>query len=197
MIIPASAKLFGWAFAGVCGLAVAGWLNARMVRSTVRDELRVAGIEAGGKKLDSVKVVHDTAYRADTVLLRSASNTYQPLRAAARRTPSDTIAVRKALDAADTAIKTCVAVIASCEQRVRDRDAIIRNRDSLVAELRKPPKVPRFHYDVAGLFDPMKRESILRSGAEFRAFLDFSARAEGEYSDLKGFSLRVGIRKIF
>jgi hypothetical protein len=197
MIIPASAKLFGWAFVGVSGLAVAGWLNARLVRSTVRDELKIAGFDTSRKKLDSARVAHDSGYRVDTILLRSASNAYQPLRAAARKTPSDTTAARKALDAADTAIKACVAVIASCEQRVKDRDAIIANRDSLVRELRKPIPIPRLSYDVAGMYDPFRRESVLRSGVEFRAFFDFRGRVEAEYSDVNGFGARVGIRKVF
>src|SRR5204863_7945719 len=124
----------------------------------------------------STKVAHDSGYHVDTIRLRSASNAYQPLRAAARKTLSDTIAVRKALDAADTAIKACAVVITSCEQRVKDRDAIIANRDSLVTELRKPIPIPRLSYDAAGMYDPFRRESILRSGAEFRAFFDFRGR---------------------
>jgi hypothetical protein len=197
MIIPASAKLFGWAFVGVSGLAVVGWLNARLVRSTVRDELKVAGFDTSRKKLDSARAAHDSGYRVDTVLLRSASNAYQPLRTAARKTPSDTIAVRRALDAADTAIKACAVVITACEQRVKDRDAIIANRDSLVRELRKPVPIPRLSYDAAGMYDPFKRESVLRTGAEFRAFFDFRGRVEAEYSDVKGFAGRVGVRKVF
>jgi hypothetical protein len=195
MILPASAKLFGWAFAGVCGLAVAGWLNARLVRSTVRDELRVAGFDTARKKLDSTKVVHDSGYKVDTTALRATLVKYDTLHR--RLVITDTTKVRAALAAADTAIKACAVVITACEQRVKDRDAIIANRDSLVTELRKPPKVPRLSYDVAGMYDPFRRESVLRSGAEFRAFFDFRGRVEAEYSDVKGFAGRVGIRKVF
>jgi hypothetical protein len=195
VILPASVKVFGWAFGGVVVLSGLGWLNARLTRSVVRDELKVAGIVAGGKKLDSTKVVHDSGYKVDTTTLRTTLVRYDTLHR--RLVITDTTKVRQALAAADTAIKQCAIVIASCEQRVKDRDAIIANRDSLVRELRKPIPIPRLSYDATGMYDPFKRESVLRGGAEFRAFFDFRGRAEGEYSDMKGFAFRVGIRKVF
>lgn len=197
IVLGTGAKLFGAGLAAVLVIAGGVWAGGRAIRGAVREEIKIALLDSGRKKLDSARVVHDSGYRVDTLQLRSASNAYQPLRAAARKTPSDTNAVRKALDAADTAIKACAVVIASCEQRVKDRDAIIANRDSLVAELRKPVPIPRLSYDVAGMYDPFRRESVLRSGAEFRAFFDFRGRVEAEYSDVKGFAGRVGIRKVF
>ena len=189
--------MLGWAFGGILLVGVGIWADHRSMRNMIREEIKIAQLDSGRKRLDSARVAHDSGYRVDTVRLRSAGTAYAPLREAARKTPTDTVAVRKALNAADTAIKACLVVVASCEQRVKDRDAIIRNRDSLVAELRKPPKVPRLSFDAMELYDPFRRESQLRAGAEFRAFWDLRGRVELEHSDTHGFSTRVGIRKVF
>lgn len=196
-MITTSVKMMAGGLAAVLVVSAGVWAGGRAIRSAVRDELHIAGLDSGRKKLDSARVVHDSGYRVDTVLLRSASNSYRPLREAARRTPTDTAIVRRALNAADTAIKACLVVVSACEQRVRDRDAIIANRDSLVVELRKPKPDPRLTYDVAGMYDPLRGESILRSGAELRVLFNFRGRVEAEYSIVKGFGARVGVRKVF
>jgi hypothetical protein len=190
-------KLLGGGLAAVLVVSAGVWAGGRAIRSAVRDEIKVALLDTGREKLDSVRVVHDSGYRVDTLILRNSTSAYHPLAEAARRTPTDTATVRRALNAADTAIKACLVVVASCEQRVKDRDAIIANRDSLVVELRKPKPDPRLSYDVAGLYDPLKGESILRSGAELRVLFNFRGRVEAEYSIVKGFGARVGVRKVF
>lgn len=103
---------------------------------------------------------------------------------------TDTVRVRHVLTQDSLTIRACVETVSSCA-------ATIRARDALIATLRKPVHTPRLTYDVSGMYDPFKKESLLRGGAEFRAFDDFRGRLEGEYSGVKGFALRAGFRKAF
>jgi hypothetical protein len=181
VVSTAAVKALGGALAVVILGSVGVWAAGRSIRNAVRDEVKLA-------RLDSTRAKHDSAYVVDTIKYSTTRTRYDTLRRKVVLT--DTQRVKETLAAADSALKQCAVVITSCEQRMRDRDSII-------VELRKPPIVRRLTFPAEILYDPLRGESVLRGGTELRLFLGFSAKAEGELRVPGSAGLRVGLRKVF
>jgi hypothetical protein len=182
-----------WKFgAGALALVALLWGGKcyleKAARDAVRDEERVAA------KRDSVRVT-DSVYVVDTLELRSLRTRYDTLVRTRRIT--DTVWVRQVLAVADSTIRQCQQTVNSCA------DAL-RARDTLIAELEKPPKVRRLLYSTSLVYDPFGKALVLRGGPELRLFLGLHLVGEGEVrqsatageTGIRG-ALRVGVRRVF
>ena len=110
----------------------------------------------------------------DTVKLNNVLNRYVTRRDTILSRLTDTVRVREFVATADSTIAACRSVVTTCEQRVADRDSLLRivgrqriaDRERFTAELKRAN--PRVVPYVEGLYDPFNSTVTARAGLEMR-----------------------------
>lgn len=119
-------KRLPW-FLALAALALAAWFGfgARGDRSEAR-RLRAANdsLRAVARRVDSV-------YVRDTLTLWRLARATDTLTATVEVWKRDTLRVVEYVERADSTIRACAATVATCEERVRVRDARLAVLDSL------------------------------------------------------------------
>lgn len=193
-----------WTFAAIAALVIGALWAAKCY--VERDALARDDREQRRDSLTTRVTVTDSVFVRDTLRWTETLVRYDTLRR--RRidtlfqqiTLTDTVRVRRTLEemagviaAGDTAIQACRAVVSSCTETIRARDALIR-------ELSTPLQPPRLRYAATLLFDPILQGAVVRIGPEFRLVWGLSlvgeAEARQDGDGLRG-ALRVGLRKVF
>ena len=90
--------------------------------------------------------VTDTLYRTDTLYFTRTLKVEVARRDTVLKHLTDTVLVKQFVYAADTALHACTAVIKTCEQRVAERDSIIK-----VYQAMKPSRFSVGLYGVCGV----------------------------------------------
>lgn len=103
---------------------------------------------------------------------------------------SDTTQVKQVLQKADATIVTDSTALAKADSFI----VALKNENK---ELKKPIPTPRLSFATEGMYDVARGTALVRAGPEYRLVWGFSARAEGEFDQARGFAVRLGVRKTF
>jgi hypothetical protein len=174
---------------GLVALVFVGWMAKCGYDRSNRQQQQQA---TKRDSLTRIVAVTDSVYRTDTLRLHRQIQISDTIRR--NLVLTDTVRVRRVLTQDSITIGACIEAQSSCAKTIRARDA-------LIADLRKPIPTPRLSAFAEGMYDPINRSLTARAGPEYRLWLGFSFRAEGELSQgitsgLRG-ALRVGLRKTF
>lgn len=131
-------RLLPWGLAAVLVLAYGCEQRARG-----RAE---AGQAAAVRSLDSLRRVAritDTVYRRDTLRLRVYRDRWDTAYVDVEQWKHDTVEVVRYVTLADSTIRACSAALNTCEQRVADRDAMLRQWQARWDTREQPPGAVR------------------------------------------------------
>ena len=144
------------------------WIVLALVVAAILGALWMRGIVKNREAQDYITLLEhrvkatDTVYRIDTLYFTRTLKVEVAKRDTVLKHLTDTVLVKQFIAAADTAIRACQSVVLTCEQRVAQRDSIIKAYQSL-----KPSRISIGIQGTCG-YGIKGRDCLVGLGASFK-----------------------------